>query len=102
MPVPRDTSVLREIIIVCYVSVKKCKTLSKNGPSQLVKNIIFHPFFFSWISLVSYLFMPVFGTLFSCLSIDNSLYHVIFTHVSVFSVYIGNSKIELFDPQGEF
>ena len=44
----------------------------------------------------------VFCTLFSCLSIDSSLYHVIFSHVTVFSVFFGKSKVELCDPQCEF
>ena len=60
MLVTRDTSVLREIIIVCCESVGKCKTLSKDGPSQLVNNnIIYRPFFFSFYSmaLLSYLFV---------------------------------------------
>ena len=39
MSVPRDTSVLREIIIVCCESVGNCQTLSKDGPLQLVNNI---------------------------------------------------------------
>ena len=46
MPVPRDTSVSRQIIIVCCDSVGNCQTLSKDGPSQLVNSIIFRPFFF--------------------------------------------------------
>ena len=46
MPVPRDTSVSRQIIIVCCESVGNCQTLSKDGPSQLVYIIIFRPFFF--------------------------------------------------------
>ena len=56
MPVQRCTSVLREIIIVCWESVVNCQTLSKDGPSQLVNNIIFF-FFFSLrpMALVSYL-----------------------------------------------
>ena len=33
MPVPRDTSVSRQIIIVCSESVGNCQTLSKDGPS---------------------------------------------------------------------
>ena len=53
-------------------------------------------FFFSLrpMSIVSYQFclVPtcahhVFCTLFSCLSIDSSSYHVIFSHVTVFSVF---------------
>ena len=44
MPVPRDTKVLREIIIICCESVGNCQTLSKDTPSQLVNNIIFPPF----------------------------------------------------------
>ena len=39
MPVPRDTSVSRQIIIVCCESVGNCQTLSKDGPSQLVNSI---------------------------------------------------------------
>ena len=59
MPVPRDTSGLREIIIVCCESVGNCQTLSKDGPSQLVNSIIFRPFFFSFnpMTLLSHLFL---------------------------------------------
>ena len=73
-----------------------CQTLSKDGPSQLVNSIIFRPFFFSLrpMSIVSYQFCPVptcahhvLCVLFSCLSIDSSIYHVIFSHVTVFSVF---------------
>ena len=45
MPVPRDTSVSRQNIIVCCESMGNCQTLSKDGPSQLVNSIIFRPFF---------------------------------------------------------
>ena len=45
MPVPRDTSISRQVIIVCCESVGNCQTLSKDGPSQLVNSIIFGPFF---------------------------------------------------------
>ena len=88
MPVPRDTSVSRQIIIVCCESVGNCQTLSKDGPSELVNSIIFRPFFcfLRPMSIVSYQFCPVptcahhvFCTLFTCLSIDSSLYHVIFS-----------------------
>ena len=41
MPVPRDTSVSCQIIIVCCESVGNCQTVSKDGPSQLVNKIIF-------------------------------------------------------------
>ena len=41
MPVPCDTLVSRQIIIVCCESVGNCQTLSKDGPSQLVNKIIF-------------------------------------------------------------
>ena len=44
MPVPRDTSVLREIIIVCCESVGNFRTLFEDGPSQLVNNIRFCSF----------------------------------------------------------
>ena len=47
MSVPRDTSVVRQIIIVCCESVGHCQTLFKDGPSQLVKSIKFRPFFFA-------------------------------------------------------
>ena len=105
MPVPRDTSVSCQItsIIVCCESVGNCQTLSKDGPSQLVNSIIFRPFFLSLhpMSIVSYQFCPVptcahhvFCTLFSCLSIDSSLYHVIFSHVTVFSVFYVKVKVE--------
>ena len=86
MPLPRDT--LFPSVIVCCESVGNCQTLSKDGPSQLVNSIIFRPFFCSLrpMSIVSYQFCPVptcahhvFCTLFSCLSIDSSLYHVIFS-----------------------
>ena len=50
MPVPRDTSVLRKIIIVCCESVINCQTLSKDGPSQLVNNMIFRSFFLYFAS----------------------------------------------------
>ena len=111
MPVPRDTSVLRQIIIVCCESVGNCQTLSKDGPSQLVNSIIFRPFLLSSrpMPIFSYQFCPiptcahnVFCTLFSYLSIDSSLYHVIFSHVTVFSVFFVKSKVELCDPQCEF
>ena len=83
----------------------------QDRPSQLVNNIIFRPFFFSFrpMALVSYFFLsrsevrqPRICTLLSCLSIDSSLYHVIFSHVTVFSVFFGKSIFELCDPQCEF
>ena len=111
MPVPCDTSVLRQIIIVCCESVGNCKTLPKDGPSQLVNSIIFRPFFLFFAS-DSHRFLPILSrsdvrpprvfTLFSCLSIDSSLNHVIFSHVTVFSVFFVKSKVELCDPQCEF
>ena len=58
-------------------------------------------FFLRPMSIVSYQFCPVptcahhvFCTLFSCLSIDSSLYHVIFSHVTVFSVFFVKGKVE--------
>ena len=101
MPVPRDTSVLREIIFVCCESVGNCQTLSKNGPSQLVNNIIFRPFLFSLRPMVLDRFLPprctqhVFCTLFSCLSIDNSFHHVIFSHVTVFCFLFSSESVTL-------
>ena len=110
--VPRDTSVLREIIIVCCESLGNCQTLSKDGPSQLVNNIIFRSFSLFFASdgpRFLPLFVPsrhapttCFVHFFSCLSIDSSLYHVIFSHVTVFSVFSGKSKDEVCDPQCEF
>ena len=58
MSVPRDTSVLRQIIIVCCESVGNCQTLSKDGPSQLVNSIIFRPFFLFFASDV-HRFLPI-------------------------------------------
>ena len=62
MPIPRDTLVLRELIILCYESVGNCQTLSKDGTSHLVNNIIFRRFFFSLrqVALVSCLFLHLF------------------------------------------
>ena len=106
MSVPRDTSVLHvhEIIIVCCESVGNCPTLSKVGPSQLVNNITFCPFFLLFASDG-----PRFLYLFLSRSevrpprvLYSSLYHVIFSHVTVFSVFIGKSTVELCDPQCEF
>ena len=57
MPVPRDTKVLREIIIICCESVGNCQTLSKDAPSQLVNNIIFPPFSLRPMALISYLIL---------------------------------------------
>ena len=83
-----DATLCVVIFIVCCESVGNCQTLSKDGPSQLLNNIIFRPFFFPLrpMSIVSYQFCPVptcshhvFCTLFSCLSIDSSLYHEIFS-----------------------
>ena len=112
MPVSGDTSVLRESIIVCCKSVGNCQTLSNDGPSQLVNNITFRSFF-PLCSSDGPRFLPlsvplrdtpihVFCTLLSGLSINSSLYHVKFSHVTVFSVFIGKSKVELCDPQCEF
>ena len=80
MPVPRDTSVSRQIIIVCCESLGNCHTLSKDGPSQLVSSIIFRPFFLFFASDVHRFLLilsrsdvrpPRVCTLFSCLSIDS-------------------------------
>ena len=60
MPVPRDTSVSRQIIIVCCELVGNCQTLSKDGPSQLVNSIIFRLFFPFFASDV-HRFLPIFS-----------------------------------------
>ena len=93
MPVPRDTSVSRQIIIVCCESVGNCQTLSKDGPSQLVNSIIFRPFF-------SFLCVrwPSFLTNF----VPSSLYHAIFSHVTVFSVFFVKSKVEFVTLSANF
>ena len=67
-PVPRYTSVLREIIIVCCESVGNCQTLYKDRPSQLVNLlyfIIFILLFFSLypMTLLSYIFLYVIHTI---------------------------------------
>ena len=110
-PVPRDISVSRQISIVCCESVWNCQTPSKDGLSQLVNSITFRPFFFSLrpMSIVSYQFCPVpmcahhvFCILFSCLSIDSSLYHVIFSHLDVFSVSFVKGKVEFVTLKANF
>ena len=58
MPVPHDTSVSRQIIIVWCESVGNCQTLSKDGPSELVNSIIFRPFFLFFASDV-HCFLPI-------------------------------------------
>ena len=58
MPVPRDTSVSRQFIIVCCESVGNCQTLSKDGPSQLVNSIDFRPFFLFFAS-DAHRFLPI-------------------------------------------
>ena len=71
MSVPRDTSVSRQIIIVCCESVGICQTLSKDGPSQLVNSIIFRPFFsFLCVRCPSFLtnFVPFRRALTTCFS----------------------------------
>ena len=91
MPVPRDKSVSRQIIIVCCESVGNCQTLSKDGPSQLVNStgIIFRPFFLFFAPDV-HCFLPIVSRsdvcpprvlhiVFMFSSIDSSLYHVIFS-----------------------
>ena len=71
------------------------------------ENIIFRPLFFSSAPMtrVSFLFLPCSEvcpprvcTLLSFWSINSSQYHVIVNHVTVFSVLIGKSKVELCDP----
>ena len=80
------------------------KPLSKDGPSQLVNSITFRPFFL-FFAVDVHRFLPilsryltcaqhVFCALFSCLSIDSSLYHVIFSHVTVYSVFFVKVKVE--------
>ena len=109
MPVPRETSVSRQIIIVCCESEGNCQTLSKDGPSQLVNSIIFRPYFPFFASIVSHQFCPVptcahhvFCTLCSCLSIDSSSYHVIFSHVTVFLVFFVKGKVEFVTLSANF
>ena len=112
MRVPRDTSVLSEIIIVYLDCVGKLpNSFKKTDLSNLCKISYFVLFFpFSWrpMTLVSYPILPHFEvclprvcTMFSFLSINSSQYHVIVNHVTVFSVFIGKSKVELCDPQRE-
>ena len=63
MHVPRDTSVLCEIIIVCLESVGNCQLLEKDRPLQLVKNIIFRPFSFLFFASDDPRFIPLFALL---------------------------------------
>ena len=59
MPVPRDTSVSRQIIIVYCESVENCQTLSKDGPSQLVNSIIIISSFFPFFASDVHRFLPI-------------------------------------------
>ena len=58
MPVPRGTSVSRQIIIVCGESVGNYQTLSKDWPSQLVNSIIFRPLF-PFFASDAHSFLPI-------------------------------------------
>ena len=111
MPVPRDTSVSRQFIIVCCESVGNCQTLSKDGPSQLVNSIIFRPFFPFFASDV-HPFLPIL----SCsdvrpprvlhivfMFINNQLFiNVIFSHMTVFSVFFVKGKVEFVTLSANF
>ena len=103
MPVPRDTSVSCQIIIVCCESVGNCQTLSKDRPSQLVNSIIFHPFF-PFFAPDVYRFLPILSSsdvrpprvlhiVFMFIN-RQLLYHVTFSHVTVFSVFFVKGKVE--------
>ena len=85
-------------------------SLKKTDLSNLWKYHIPSSFFSFFASdctrFESFLFLPCSEvcpprvcTLFSFWSINSSQYHVIVNHVTVFSVLIGKSKVELCDPQ---
>ena len=83
-------------------------SLKKTDLTNLWKYHIPSSFFLSLrpMTLVSFLFLPCSEvcpprvcTLLSFWSINSSQYHVIVNHVTVFSVLIGKSKVELCDPQ---
>ena len=104
MPVPRDTSVSRQIIIVCCESVGNCQTLSKDGPSQLVNSIIFRPFFLFFPPDV-HRFLPILSlsdvgpqrVLHIVLMFINRQLFIsrdIQWHVTVFSVFFVKGKVE--------
>ena len=89
------------------------QTLSKDGPSQLVNSISYFVLFFCSLcpmSIVSYQFCPVstcahhvFRTLFSCLSIDSSFYHVIFSDMWLyFRFYFVKVKVEFVSLSAKF
>ena len=104
MPLPHVTSVSRQIIIVCCELVGNCQTLFKDWPLQLVNGIIFRPFFLFFASDV-HRFLP----LLSCsdvrpprvlhivfMFINRQLFiSVIFSHVTVFSVFFVKVKLNL-------
>ena len=104
MPVPRDTSVSRQNIIVCCESVGNCQTLSKDGPSQLVNSIIFRPFFLFFVPDV-HCFLPILSRSNVC---PPRVLHIVFMfinrqlfisrdiqwHVTVFSVSFVKVKVE--------
>ena len=110
MPVPRDTSVSRQIIIVCCESVGNCQTLSKDGPSQLVNSpgIIFRPFASDVLC-----FLPILSRSDVC---PPRVLHIVFMfinrqlftsrdiqwHVTVFSVFFVKVKVEFVSLSANF
>ena len=114
MPVPRDTSISRQIIIVCCESVGNCQTLSKDGPSQLVNStgIIFRPFFLFCASDV-HCFLPILSRSDVC---PPRVLHIVFMfinrqlfisrdiqwHVTVFSVFFVKVKVEFVSLSANF
>ena len=103
MPVPRDTSVSRQIIIVCCESVGNCQTLSKDGPSQLVNSINFVLFMFFasdvhcfWPILSRSDVCPPHGLHIVFMFINRQLFisRDIQWHVTVFSFFFVKVKVE--------
>ena len=112
MPVPRDTSVSRQIIIVCCESVGNCQTLSKDGPSQLVNSIIFRPFILLFAS-DDHCFWPILSRSDVC---PPRVLYIVFMfinrqlfisrdfqwHVTVFSVFFVKVKVEFVSLSANF
>ena len=103
MYVPRDTSVLCEIIIVCLESVGNCQTLRKRQTFATCEKYHILSFFFSLrqMTLVSYRFLPCFEVPRPC------VLYIVFMGINrqlsiscdsqsrdCISVFIGKSKVE--------
>ena len=108
MPVPRDTSVLRHIIIVCCELVEKLPNSVQRRTFATCEKYHITSFFLFFVSGV-HLFLPILSR--SDVRPPRVLYIVfmfinrqlfISRHMTVFSVFFVKSKVEFCDRQCEF